>query len=663
MATAGAPAKRDLGQDAGSERKLKAMRSDVSAFPPCSPPPPMDDFDQLFPQGIPPPSPCTALFKQPVNAGVKYIIVSGGVCSSLGKGVATSSIGALLRSHGFRVTAIKMDPYLNIDAGLMSPLEHGEVYVLDDGGETDLDLGNYERMMYLSLKRDNNLTTGKVYDTVIKKERRGDYLGKTVQVVPHVTGQIIEWLDRVGQVPVDGSGSRPHVCMVELGGTVGDIESMPFIEALRQFKFRLEENSMAWCHISHVPNMSGQKTKPTQHSVKALLALGVQPDLILCRSPEVLEDGTRKKISNQCNIPPGRILSAHDVNNLFHVPQVLADQHIVGLLNGILQLERVQLAPGRNMSSGLRSLEDWRRFAKQVDTAGAAEEVVIAFVGKYNKGGGDAYQSILAALHHSAVGMQRKLKIDWVDATDLEKPSRFANEAEEAKTMQRVMEAEARLRDAHGIFVPGGFGDRGIEGKIRAAGLAKQWKKPYFGVCLGMQVALIHFAREALGLADATSEEFDSQKASKNHVLVYMPEISKETMGANMRLGARWVEFPKPEESIAAGLYGGATRIMERHRHRYEFNIAYKKKMEEKGLRFAGQDESKERMDIIELSPAEHPFYVAVQFHPEYKSRPGQPSPPFFGFVAAACKPQKVQEVVAECRAKGPMPLWTPLLS
>merc|ERR1740121_462675 len=306
------------------------------AFPPCSPPPP-DAFDLLLPQGQPPLSPCTALFKQPVNACTKYIVVSGGVCSSLGKGVATSSIGALLRGHGFRVTAIKMDPYINIDAGLMSPYEHGEVYVLDDGGETDLDLGNYERMMFLSLGRDNNLTTGKVYDTVIKKERRGDYLGKTVQVMPHITGQIIEWLDRVGQVPCDGSNKRPHVCMVELGGTVGDIESMPFIEALRQFKFRLEENSMAWCHISFVPNMSGQKTKPTQHSVKALLALGLQPDLILCRSPEVL-----------------------------------AEQHIVGLLNGVLRLGAVELTPAK-ISRGLRSLDDWKNFAQQVDAADASK--------------------------------------------------------------------------------------------------------------------------------------------------------------------------------------------------------------------------------------------------------------------------------------------------
>lgn len=644
-------------------RALKATRSDASAhsaLPPVSPPPP-DDFDLLLPQGQPPPSPCTALFKQPVNSATKYIVVSGGVCSSLGKGVATSSIGALLRSHGFRVTAIKLDPYVNIDAGLMSPFEHGEVFVLDDGGETDLDLGNYERMMYLSLQRNNNLTTGKVYQSVISKERRGDYLGKTVQVVPHITGEIIDWLDKVGQTPVDGSNQRPHVCMVELGGTVGDIESMPFIEALRQFKFRLAENSMAWCHISYVPNMSGQKTKPTQHSVKALLSLGVQPDLILCRSPEVLDEGVRKKISNQCNIQPGRIFSAHDVNNLFHFPQMLSDQHIVGLLNGILRLGDVEILPSK-ASRGLRSLDDWKRFAKAVDTANAAEEVVVAFVGKYNKGGGDAYQSVLASLHHSAVSVQRKLRIEWVNSTDLEIPASVSHlpEAERQAREAGRREAESKLREAHGIFVPGGFGDRGIEGKIRAAGLARQWKKPYFGVCLGMQVALIDFARDVLGIADATSAEFDLASASKNHVLLYMPEISKETMGANMRLGSRWVEFPNAADSICSSLYGGANKIMERHRHRYEFNVAYKQRFEAKGMRFTGQDESKERMDIIELAPADHPFYLAVQFHPEYKSRPGQPSPPFLGFIAACCGAKKVQEVVADCRQKGPTLHWTP---
>jgi CTP synthase len=628
-------------------------------FPPCSPAP-VDDFEELVRGVAPPPSPGTALFRPPVEGGTKYVVVSGGVCSSLGKGVTTSSIGALLRGHGFRVTAVKLDPYINIDAGLMSPYEHGEVFVLDDGGETDLDLGNYERMMFLNLGRENNVTTGKIYDSVIKKERRGDYLGKTVQVVPHITGAIVEWLDKVGKTPTDGTGLRPQICMIELGGTVGDIESMPFIEALRQFKYSLPENSLAWCHCSYIPNMSGQKTKPTQHSVKALLALGVQPDLIVCRSPDPVNEDTRKKIANQCNIQAGRILSAHDVNNLFHVPSVLASQHVVGLLNGVLRLDELDVTASalQNRDRSLRSLKDWNGFAKQVDEAAAAQPVVIAFVGKYNKGGDDAYQSVLAALHHASVAMVRKLKVEWIDATDLEEPR--TNDSNDTTAMEKRRSAEDRLRAADGIFVPGGFGDRGIEGKARAAGLAREWKKPYLGVCLGMQVAIIQFARDLLGLVDATSEEFDKGKSSQNHVIMYMPEISKECMGANMRLGSRWVEFPKPSSSFCSALYGGADRIMERHRHRYEFNVTYKEKFESKGLMFSGQDESKERMDIIELPLSEHPFYLGVQYHPEYKSRPGQPSPPFFGFVAAACNASGIPDLVASCRKKGVNPHWTP---
>ncbi|CAJ1401903.1 unnamed protein product [Effrenium voratum] len=632
------------------QRLTKQLRRNESCASECHYPPPSpapsDEFEEL--RHLPPPSPATAAFRPQVEKGVKYVVVSGGVCSSLGKGVATSSIGALLRGHGFRVTSIKLDPYINVDAGLMSPYEHGEVYVLDDGGETDLDLGNYERMMYLSLGRGNNLTTGKIYESVIKKEREGKYLGKTVQVIPHITGAIIEWIDSVAQKSVDGSGLRPQICMIELGGTIGDIESMPFIEALRQLKFSLPENSLAWCHCSYIPNMSGQKTKPTQHSVKALLGLGVQPDIIICRSPDPVMEDTRKKIANQCNIQTARIISAHDVNNLFHVPGIFAEQHMVGLLNGLLRLgddldvTTKYLPKGRPGS--LRTLKDWQKFANRVDQAAVSPPVTIAFVGKYNKGGGDAYQSVIAALEHAAVAVTRKLKIEWVDATDLELPGPDHPNFEAQK--QTVKTTEAILKAADGIFVPGGFGDRGVEGKARAAGLAREWKKPYLGVCLGMQVALINFARDLLGLPDATSEEFDSQKKSKNHVIIFMPEISKETMGANMRLGARWVEFTQPEQSLASSLYGGAPRIMERHRHRYEFNIAYKERMEAKGLIFSGQDETKERMDIIEMSPKEHPFFMGVQYHPEYKSRPGQPSPAFYGFVAAASNPTQAGQKI-----------------
>lgn len=637
--------------------KLRRVESAASDMPPPLhlPPSPAlpDELDELLGVGAtpPPPSPATAAFKPQVEKATKYVVVSGGVCSSLGKGVATSSMGALLRGHGYRVTAIKLDPYINVDAGLMSPYEHGEVYVLDDGGETDLDLGNYERMMFLSLGRGNNLTTGKIYDHVIKKERRGEYLGKTVQVVPHITGAIIEWIDGVAQNATDGTSQRPQICMIELGGTIGDIESMPFIEALRQLKFSLPENSLAWCHCSYIPNMSGQKTKPTQHSVKTLLGLGVQPDMIICRSPEPLEEATRKKIANQCNIQANHILSAHDVKNLFHVPGLLAEQRIISLFNNVLDLDLQKKMPAPVGDTSIRTLADWNRFAKQVDQAAVATPVVIAFVGKYNKGGDDAYQSVIAALHHAAVAVKRKLQLDWVDATHLERPD-----------SEEFRDAEARLKAADGIFVPGGFGDRGVEGKARAAGLARDWKKPYFGVCLGMQVAIIAFARDVLGLPGATSEEFDKDQKSKDHVIMYMPEIAKDTMGANMRLGSRWVEFCKPSESLGSALYGGASRIMERHRHRYEFNIAYKERMEAKGLIFSGQDESKARMDVVELPVSEHPFYLAVQFHPEYKSRPGMPSPPFFGFVAAASSPAGVKEMVAECRAAGSNQHWSPSL-
>lgn len=408
--------------------------------------------------------------------------------------------------------------------------------------------------------------------------------------------------------------------------------------------------------------MSGQKTKPTQHSVKALLGLGVQPDIIICRCPDPVLEETRKKIANQCTIQMGRIISAHDVTNLFHVPGIFAEQHMVGILNGLLALDDLadpvakKFPPGRTRD--LRTLNDWQAFAKQVDQAENAPPVTIAFVGKYNKGGGDAYQSVVAALHHAAVAVTRKLKLEWIDATHLELPSKDARNYEEL--LQRKKEAEAALKAADGIFVPGGFGDRGVEGKACAAGLAREWKKPYLGVCLGMQVALINFARDLLGLPDATSEEFDKEKQSKNHVIIFMPEISKDTMGANMRLGARWVEFTKPEQSLAASLYGGESRIMERHRHRYEFNIAYKERMESKGLIFSGQDETKERMDIIEMSTKDHPFFMGVQYHPEYKSRPGQPSPAFFGFVAAASNPTQVDDMLAKCRRDGRNLHWTP---
>eukprot|EP01063_Lacrimia_lanifica_P032656 TRINITY_DN5614_c2_g1_i1.p1 TRINITY_DN5614_c2_g1~~TRINITY_DN5614_c2_g1_i1.p1 ORF type:complete len:637 (+),score=293.76 TRINITY_DN5614_c2_g1_i1:67-1977(+) len=616
-------------------------------------------------------SPSVKHFRPELKRDMKYVLVSGGVCSSLGKGVVTSSIGALLKAKGYRVTACKIDPYLNIDAGLMSPYEHGEVFVLDDGGEADLDLGNYERMMNLSLGRSNNITSGKIYSSVIAKERRGDYLGRTVQVVPHVTSEVVKWIDTVAHTPTDGTDLCPHVCVVELGGTVGDIESMSFIEAIRQFRFNLPPSSCCFVHLSYVPHMSGQKTKPTQHTVKTLQALGIQPDLLVARCLEPLEESTKRKISNQCNIPADRVISAHNVTNLFHFIKLIDEQGIFQQISDVLQLSNLsafnepeaydpkrmakQLPPIRSV----KSLKDWDTYAKMVDKAKQSEDLRIAFVGKYIKGGEDAYLSVVKALEHSAVAVGRNLILEFINSTDLQPLEESdLNDGEDVPEPSKLYDdAVARMKNCHGIFVPGGFGDRGIEGKIKAVQLAREWKKPYFGVCLGMQVAIIEFARNKLGLADATSAEFDTNNESQNHVLKYMPEVSKETMGANMRLGARYVEMAD-KTSMAYKLYGGADKIVERHRHRYEFNCDFYDRFEAEGLRFTGKDETKERIDCIELEQDVHPFFLAVQYHPEFKSRPGAPSPPFLGFCFAAANPKQVPACLAKCLSDGPNGLY-----
>ena len=610
-------------------------------------------------------SPSVKHFKPDMWRGMKYVIVSGGVCSSLGKGVVTSSIGALLKGRGYRVTAIKIDPYLNIDAGLMSPYEHGEVFVLDDGGEADLDLGNYERMMSLSLGRDNNVTTGKIYSSVINKERRGDYLGRTVQVVPHITSAVLKWINNVAHTPTDGSGETPHVCVIELGGTVGDIESMCFLEALRQLRLNLPEHATSWVHCSYVPIMSGQKTKPTQHTVKILQAAGLQPDLVVARCLEEVEDSTKRKIANHCNLRAENVFGAHNVPNLFHFVQGLEDQHMFERLSSVLQLDKLYIQDEEKKQSAIpmppsiTSLDEWNAYAHKVDASRAAKDVKIAFIGKYIKGGEDAYLSVVKALEHSAVEVGRNLVIVYINSTDLqpaEEAVAVEGEPEPVDSQKLYDEAVARMKGCDGIFVPGGFGDRGVEGKIEAARLAREWKKPYFGVCLGMQVALIEFARSKLGMADATSEEFDKEKESKHHVLKYMPEIPKESMGANMRLGARWVEIAD-KDSKAFKLYGGSSKIAERHRHRYEFNTDFYDKFEAAGLSFTGKDETKERMDIIEIKDL--PYYVAVQYHPEFQSRPGYPSPPFYGFVQACADLETVPAFLEKRLAVGPSPQYT----
>ena len=535
--------------------------------------------------------------------GLRYVIVSGGVLSGLGKGVTASSIGVLLKSAGLRVTSIKIDPYLNSDAGTMSPFEHGEVFVLDDGGEVDLDLGNYERFLDLNLARDNNLTTGKVYSKVLEAERRGDYLGKTVQVIPHITDAVQDWIVDVAQRSADGSEETPDVCIIELGGTVGDIESAPYLEALRQFQFRVGRENVTFVHVSLVPVMGPvgeQKTKPTQHTVKELMGLGITPDVLVCRSSKPLNEETREKLSAFCHVRPEAVFSTHDVPNIYHVPLMLEEQGFCNILD--IDCDKTGL------------LDEWRAMAHRLDEL--TEEVNIAMVGKYTDLS-DAYLSVIKSLQHAALAVERKLNIDWIEASDLEDSNN--NEVWDL------------LRHANGILVPGGFGDRGIEGKILAAQYARENNVPYLGICLGLQVATIEFCRNVLGIKDATSTEFDADAA--NPAVIFMPEISKTHLGGTMRLGSRPTIF-QVDDCVTKRLYGGHDEVHERHRHRYEINPDLVQQIEAAGLKFVGKDDSGQRCEIFELDG--HPYYVGVQYHPEFKSRPGRPSPPFLGLLLAS---------------------------
>ncbi|KAF7023025.1 hypothetical protein CFC21_035632 [Triticum aestivum] len=528
---------------------------------------------------------------------MKYVVVTGGVVSGLGKGVTASSIGAVLKACGLRVTTIKIDPYLNTDAGTMSPIEHGEVYVLEDGGEVDLDLGNYERFLDIKLTRDHNITTGKVYQAVIDKERRGDYLGKTVQVVPHITDEIQDWIERVAIKPVDGKEGPPDVCVIELGGTIGDIESMPFIEALGQFSYRVGPGNFCLVHVSLVPvlNVVGeQKTKPTQHSVRGLRGLGLAPDILACRSTEPLEEHVTTKLSQFCNVPIPNIVNLHDVTNIWHIPLLLRDQKAHEAILKVLDLQlvgKVHREP---------KLSEWTERASKFDKLKTP------------------------ALLHASVAMERKLVLEWVPSCDLEDSA--AKETPEAH-----QKAWRLLKGADGVLVPGGFGDRGVEGKILAATYAREKNVPYLGICLGMQVAVIEFARSVMKLDGANSTEFDPATASP--CVIFMPEGSKTQMGATMRLGSRRTHF-LANNCKSAKLYGNATSIDERHRHRYEVNPEMVPLLEKAGLSFVGKDESGRRMEIIELP--NHVFFIGAQFHPEFKSRPGKPSPLFLGLIAAA---------------------------
>lgn len=581
---------------------------------------------------------------------MKYIVVTGGVVSGLGKGVTISSIGRLLQSCGLRITAIKIDPYLNVDAGTMSPFEHGEVFVLDDGGESDLDLGNYERFLGITLQSAHNITTGKIYRKVILSERRGDYLGKTVQVVPHITDCIQEWIETVAVQPIDESGQIADICLIEVGGTVGDIESSVFLEALRQFQFRVGPDNFCLCFVSLIPIISDeQKTKPTQHGVRDLRSLGLSPSLIFCRCTQVLQESTKQKISSFCHVPVTNVLSVHDVNNVYHVPGLLESQQLHTILLKSLKIARA--------NDVVPDLVDWNRMANAVDNA--EHPITIALIGKYT-GLQDSYLSVIKALRHAAVACNVKLNLEWIEASLLEPVRNDMNKAANDSAVearhgsddndnsttsleheQAYDSAWSKLKLSDGVIIPGGFGSRGWEGKIAAARYCRLNKKPVLGVCLGFQAMVVEFARTVLNWTDADSTEFNEQ--SKYPTVIFMPEIDKETMGGTMRLGQRGTKFIKgstssSQKSICEQLYRTQDNIIfERHRHRYEVNPEVVDEIHNAGLHFVGRDsETGTRMEIAELPLSQHPFYVGCQYHPEFKSRPLQPSPPFHGLILAA---------------------------
>ncbi|CAO2175098.1 unnamed protein product [Urochloa humidicola] len=543
---------------------------------------------------------------------MKYVVVTGGVVSGLGNGVAASSIGVVLKACGLRVTFIKIDPYLNMDAGTMSPDEHGEVFVLDDGSEVDMDLGNYERFLDAELTGDNHMTTGKIYQYVVDKERRGDYLGKTVQIVPHITNAIQEWIERIAMIPVDGRDGTPDVCIVELGGTIGDIELMPFIEALSQFSYRTEDNNFCLVHVSLVPVIDivgEQKTKPTQFSVQSLRELGLTPNLLACRSTAPLNKNVKEKLSQFCHVPVDCIVGLSNVPNIWHVPSLLIGQKAHEAILGVLGLPCLTVEP---------KLDAWMDIARTCDELHAPVRIAV-LVGK-DINVSNAYRSILEAMLHASVACQRRLVVDWVPASDLDEET--ANQSPDLHE-----KAWSLLKGADGVLVPGGFGDGGVEGKILAAKYSRENNVPYLGIELGMQVAIIEFARHVLGLKDANSAEFDA--GTRYPCLIQTPE---------MCIGSRRTFF-RTMDCKSAKLYGNVRYVDERRRHRYEVNPDMVGELESAGAKFVGTDEAGDRMQILELPW--HRFFVGAQFHPEFKSRPGKPSPLFTGLIEAASSGQR----------------------
>ncbi len=540
--------------------------------------------------------------KSEKNRPVKYIFVTGGVVSSLGKGISASSIAALLEARGLKVTMLKMDPYINVDPGTMSPFQHGEVFVTDDGAETDLDLGHYERFTHAILGRKNNFTTGQVYESVINNERKGIYLGATVQVIPHVTDEIKRRI-RLLADEVD-------VVVVEVGGTVGDIESLPFLEAIRQFQYDVGPEHCCYVHVTLVPYITAAgelKTKPTQHSVNKLQEIGIRPDILICRCDRPLPDGVKAKIALFCNVRKERVISAQDVETVYQLPLFF---HEEGLDE--------QLVDRLGIWTGAPHLESWEEIAKRVREP--KQEVRIGIVGKYTSLR-ESYKSLNEALTHGGIANHCRVKLEFIEAENLEKCPDLSGE----------------LCHCDGILVPGGFGERGHEGKIRAVQYAREKKIPFFGICLGLQMAVAEFARNVAGLKGANSTEFNPDTP---HPVIHLMEDQKyiDRLGGTMRLGG-W-DCALEKKSLACKAYG-ATQIRERHRHRYEFNNAYREKLARKGLKLAGLTPDGMLVEIVELDEKVHPWFLGCQFHPEFKSRPWSPHPIFREFIRASLQHKK----------------------
>jgi len=549
----------------------------------------------------------------------KYIFVTGGVVSSLGKGLAASSIGCLLEARGLRVTLIKLDPYINVDPGTMSPFQHGEVFVTDDGAETDLDLGHYERFTHAHLSQANNWTTGRIYLSVIEKERRGDYLGKTIQVIPHITNEIKDAVRGVAD------NNDCDVVIVEIGGTVGDIESLPFLEAIRQLGNEEGNGNVLFVHVTLVPHVAAAgelKTKPTQHSVRELREIGIAPDILLCRCDRPLPQDLRSKIALFCNVKESAVVTAQDVDTIYEVPLAFHEQGLDELIVSSLQLS--EQAPARDLSQ-------WRKLVATIREPSAGE-TSIAIVGKYVELE-DSYKSLREALTHGGVTNDLRVNVKWIESEEL-----------------MDEDYESRLRDFDAILVPGGFGKRGVEGMIRAISYARRTRTPYFGICLGMQTACVEYARNVCNLRDADSTEF---ALDTPHPIIFKLRdlIDVEEYGGTMRLGA--CPCVLAAGTLAREIYHGTEEVSERHRHRYEFNPEFREALEREGLVFSGVSPDGKFVEIIELSRDVHPWFLACQFHPEYKSRPLDAHPIFASFVRAAFENRLRNETMLEKVAEG----------